>query len=75
MGKLEKNKIAAMKGFYDSWLESGVVLENIHVKTKYPQVYVAANMIMKYSCIIDAACDDMSAKLDNKKQKIEQTPV
>ncbi len=52
-----------MKGFIGEWTGIGLITDDEYIAEKYPQVYEAAARIALDQAVIDAACDDMRARL------------
>ena len=60
---MDKKQIESMKGFIGEWTSIGLITDNKYIAEKYPQVYEAAARMALDEAVIDAACDDMRARV------------
>ena len=63
---MDKKQIESMKAFIGEWTSIGLITDDKYIKEKYPQVYDAGVRIALDQAVIDAACDDMRAKIEQK---------
>ena len=63
MKELTKKQEESMKGFIGEWTGIGLITDDKYINEKYPQVYEAAARMALDEAVIDAACDDMRARL------------
>ena len=54
----------SMRCFIGDWTSIGLLTDDEYINEKYPQVYEAAARIALDQAVIDAACDDMRARID-----------